>query len=193
MQLRHIGRLERLAPALQEKVHAAIELTRNNDRLVLIVAFNYGGRDEIVQAIQRIMKDGIPADQVTSELVSQYLYTAGVPDPDLIIRTSGELRVSNFLIWQGAYAELYSTPTYLARLRQGRVPARARHLRASRSPLRRSIGGSSQQEPWLGAPSPQRSCLLWCCLPSTWGNSLSRARGRVCRNRGLGVRLHVPP
>ena len=76
------------------------------------MAFNYGGRDEIVQAIQRIMKDGIPAEQVTDELVSQYLYTAGVPDPDLIIRTSGELRVSNFLIWQGAYAELYSTPTY---------------------------------------------------------------------------------
>jgi undecaprenyl diphosphate synthase len=112
VQLRHIGRLERLSPALQEKVQSAIELTRDNDRLVLIVAFNYGGRDEIVQAIQRIMKDGIPSEQVTAELVSQYLYTAGVPDPDLIIRTSGELRVSNFLIWQGAYAELYSTPTY---------------------------------------------------------------------------------
>jgi undecaprenyl diphosphate synthase len=112
VQLRHIGRLERLSPALQEKVLAAVELTKHNDRLVLNVAFNYGGRDEIVQAIQRMMKDGIAPDQVTDELVSQYLYTAGVPDPDLIIRTSGELRVSNFLIWQGAYAELYSTPTY---------------------------------------------------------------------------------
>lgn len=112
VQLRHIGRLERLSPALQDKVQAAIELTKDNDQLVLIVAFNYGGRDEIVQAIQRIMKDQIPAEQVTAALVSQYLYTAGVPDPDLIIRTSGELRVSNFLIWQGAYAELYSTPTY---------------------------------------------------------------------------------
>jgi undecaprenyl diphosphate synthase len=112
VQLRHIGRLERLAPALQEKVLAAVEMTRSNDRLVLNVAFNYGGRDEIVQAIQRIMKDGFQPEQVTDELVSQYLYTAGVPDPDLIIRTSGELRVSNFLIWQGAYAELYSTPAY---------------------------------------------------------------------------------
>jgi len=112
VQLRHIGRLERLSPALQEKVLAAIDRTKNNDRLVLSVAFNYGGRDEIVQAIQRIMKDGIQPEQVTDELVSQYLYTAGVPDPDLIIRTSGELRVSNFLIWQGAYAELYSTPVY---------------------------------------------------------------------------------
>jgi undecaprenyl diphosphate synthase len=112
VQLKHIGRLERLAPMLQEKVLTAVEMTKNNEKLVLSVAFNYGGRDEIVQAIQRIMKDGIQPEMVTDGLVSQYLYTAGVPDPDLIIRTSGELRVSNFLIWQGAYAELYSTPTY---------------------------------------------------------------------------------
>lgn len=112
VQLRHIGRLERLSPKLQKKVLEAIELTKNNNRLVLNVAFNYGGRDEIVHAIQKIIRDGIPAEQVTDELVSQYLYTAGVPDPDLIIRTSGELRVSNFLIWQAAYSEWYVTPTY---------------------------------------------------------------------------------
>ncbi len=112
VQLRHIGRLERLAPNLQEKVLDAIELTKNNDRLVLNVAFNYGGRDEIVNAIQNIIKDGIPPGEVTEALVSRYLYTAGVPDPDLIVRPSGELRVSNFLIWQGAYSELYVTPKY---------------------------------------------------------------------------------
>ncbi len=112
VQLRHIGRLERLAPTLQEKVLDAIDLTKDNNRLVLNVAFNYGGRDEIIQAIQRMIKDGVEADKVTDDLVSQYLYTAGVPDPDLIIRTSGELRVSNFLIWQAAYAEWYITPTY---------------------------------------------------------------------------------
>jgi undecaprenyl diphosphate synthase len=112
VQLRHIGRLERLAPTLQEKVLDAIDVTKTNDRLILNIAFNYGGRDEIVQAIQRMMKDGVPPDQVTNELVGQYLYTAGVPDPDLIIRTSGELRVSNFLIWQAAYSEWYITPTY---------------------------------------------------------------------------------
>jgi len=112
VQLRHIGRLERLSPRLQEKVLDAIEVTKNNDRLVLNIAFNYGGRDEIVQAIQRMMKDGILPENVTDELVGQYLYTAGVPDPDLIIRTSGELRVSNFLIWQAAYSEWYITPTY---------------------------------------------------------------------------------
>ena len=112
VQLRHIGRLERLPGRLQEQVLDAIELTKDNDRLVLNVAFNYGGRDEIVHAIQKMIKDGIPAGDVTDELVSRYLYTAGVPDPDLIIRTSGELRVSNFLIWQAAYSEWYVTPTY---------------------------------------------------------------------------------
>lgn len=112
VQLRHIGRLEMLDPGIQQKVLNAIELTRNNDRLILNVAFNYGGRDEIVCAIQKIINDGIPAGNVTDELVNKYLFTAGVPDPDLIIRTSGELRVSNFLIWQAAYSEWYITPTF---------------------------------------------------------------------------------
>ncbi len=112
VQLRHIGRLERLDPAIQTKVLSASELTTNNDRLILNVAFNYGGRDEIVCAIQKIINDGIPAEDVTDELVNKYLFTAGVPDPDLIIRTSGELRVSNFLIWQAAYSEWYITPTF---------------------------------------------------------------------------------
>jgi len=112
VQLRHIGRLERLDPKIQAKVLKAIELTKNNDRLVLNIAWNYGGRDEIVCAIQKILKDDIAPDDVTSELVSQYLFTAGVPDPDLVIRTSGELRISNFLIWQAAYSEWYVTPTF---------------------------------------------------------------------------------
>jgi undecaprenyl diphosphate synthase len=112
VQLRHIGRLERLDPKLQEKVMEAIELTKHNDRLVLNVAFNYGGRDEIVYAIQKMINDGVKSEEVTSDLVSRYLFTAGSPDPDLIIRTSGELRVSNFLIWQGAYSEWYVTSVY---------------------------------------------------------------------------------
>jgi len=112
VQLHHIGRLDRLNPVLREKVKHAVEITRDNNRLVLNVAFNYGGRDEIVCAIQGMILDGISADQVTDDMVSQYLFTAGAPDPDLIIRTSGELRGSNFLIWQGAYSEWYFTPTY---------------------------------------------------------------------------------
>jgi undecaprenyl diphosphate synthase len=112
VQLRHIGRLDRIKPSLKRKVLDAIELTKDNQRLILNIAFNYGGRDEIVWAIRHIIKDGVSEDAVTDELVSQYLFTAGVPDPDLIIRTSGELRGSNFLIWQGAYAEWYFTPTF---------------------------------------------------------------------------------
>lgn len=112
VQLRHIGRLDRLKPAFRKKVLNAIERTRNNQRLVLSVAFNYGGRDEIVCAIQAMIRDGVKAEEVTDEMVSRYLFTAGTPDPDLIIRTSGELRNSNFLIWQGAYAEWYFPSTY---------------------------------------------------------------------------------
>jgi undecaprenyl diphosphate synthase len=112
VQLRHIGRLERLDPKLQEKVLHAIELTKENSKLILNVAFNYGGRDEIVCGIKKIIMDGVPAEAVTADLVSHYLFTVGVPDPDLIIRTSGELRISNFLIWQAAYSEWYVTPTY---------------------------------------------------------------------------------
>jgi len=112
VQLRHIGRLERLDPRIQAKVLKAIDLTKENDRLILNIAWNYGGRDEIVCAIQKIMRAGVSPEEVTDQLVSQYMFTAGVPDPDLVIRTSGELRISNFLIWQAAYSEWYITPTF---------------------------------------------------------------------------------
>ncbi len=112
VQLRHIGRLEGLSSGLQKKVRGAMELTRTNQKLVLNVAFNYGGRDEIVHAIQQMLADGVKAEEVDAELVSRYLFTAGQPDPDLIIRTAGELRVSNFLLWQGAYAEYYAADVY---------------------------------------------------------------------------------
>ena len=87
-----------------------MEVTRNNDRLILNIAWNYGGRDEIVYALQNIIREGIPADEVTEDVVTQHLFTR-CPDPDLIIRTSGEIRVSNFLLWQSAYSEWYFTPT----------------------------------------------------------------------------------
>jgi len=112
VQLRHIGRLEGLSSGLQKKVREAMERTKHNQRLVLNVAFNYGGRDEIVHAIQQMLTDGVKPEEVDADLVSRYLYTAGQPDPDLIIRTAGELRVSNFLLWQGAYAEYYAADVY---------------------------------------------------------------------------------
>ncbi|NWF70966.1 MAG: isoprenyl transferase [Chloroflexi bacterium] len=112
VQVRHIGTLEGVAPRLQEKIRLACDYTRNNTRLILNVAFNYGGRDEIVRAVRHIIEDGVPAQEVMEALINRYLFTGDLPDPDLIIRTSGELRVSNFLIWQGAYSEYYVTPTY---------------------------------------------------------------------------------
>lgn len=110
-QLRHIGHLDQLPPTLRKKVLQAIETTKNNDRLVLNLAFNYGGRDEIVCAIRDIIAEGLKPEEVTQEVVSQHMFTNGSPDPDLIIRTSGEMRISNFLTWQAAYSEWYVTPT----------------------------------------------------------------------------------
>jgi undecaprenyl diphosphate synthase len=96
----HLGDLTGIDPKLQEKVRRALELTRDNERLILNVAFNYGGRAEILHAVRQML---------TESLFSSYLFTKGLPDPDLVIRTSGELRISNFLIWQAAYAEYYPT------------------------------------------------------------------------------------
>ena len=112
VKLRHIGRLEHLNPSLRDKVLQAIELTKNNTRLNLNIAFNYGGRDEIVCAIRAMLDNGVKPEDVTETLISQYLFTAGIPDPDLIVRTSGEMRISNFLIWQAAYSEWYVTNSY---------------------------------------------------------------------------------
>lgn len=111
VQLKHIGRLDQLNPRLREKVLNAVDITKNNDRLTLCIAWNYGGRDEIICAIRKMIRDEIDPANVTEDLVSDYLFTAGIPDPDLVIRTSGEMRISNFLIWQSAYSEWYFTPT----------------------------------------------------------------------------------
>ena len=112
VQLRHIGRLDGIDKELQKKVRKAIELTKDNQTLVLNVAFNYGGRDEILQAVKQIVANDVNVDDLDGDQFAKYLYTANCPDPDLVIRTSGEFRCSNFLIWKSAYAEWYFTPTY---------------------------------------------------------------------------------
>lgn len=109
VQIRHIGRMDGISPRLQKKIEHAVEMTRHNATLILNVAFNYGGRQEIIDAVRHLLKDGVDPDHVDDALFSRYLYTTDLPDPDLIVRTSGEMRVSNFLIWQGAYAEYYAT------------------------------------------------------------------------------------
>ncbi len=112
VRIRHLGSAEELPPDLQAGVAAALELTRHNDRLVLSVAWNYGGRAEILRAVRCMLGTGVAPEEVTEEQFSSYLYTAGLPDPDMIVRTAGEMRLSNFLIWQAAYAEYWSTPVY---------------------------------------------------------------------------------
>ncbi|MFW6105713.1 MAG: isoprenyl transferase [Chloroflexota bacterium] len=110
IRLVHVGRLDRLSRKLREKVKAAVELTKNNNGLTLCLAFDYGGRDEIVRAARRIAEDGIPGNNIDEHVFARYLYSANIPDPDLVIRTAGESRLSNFLLWQAAYSELYFTP-----------------------------------------------------------------------------------
>jgi undecaprenyl diphosphate synthase len=106
----HLGGLSNLPKKLQRQIQQALELTRNNTTITLSIAFDYGGRAEIVQAVRAIVRQGIPADKIDETLFGRYLRTANLPDPDLIIRTGGEKRLSNFLPWQSAYSELYFTP-----------------------------------------------------------------------------------
>ena len=108
IRLRLVGSGERLDPALQQKVNEAIELNQHNTGLTLCLAFDYGSRAEIVRAARTIASD-LDGSEVTEETIEQRLYTAGMPDVDLLIRCGGEVRLSNYLMWQSAYAELYFT------------------------------------------------------------------------------------
>ncbi len=111
VKLRHIGRLADLAPDVQDAIRHMMELTKDNTKFELNVCFNYGGRAEIVDAVRELLAAGTPPEEITEETIGQHLYTRNLPDPDLVIRTGGEMRLSNYLIWQAAYAEYYSTPT----------------------------------------------------------------------------------
>ena len=109
IRLRLIGTLERLNDSLRSKVDAAVEMNRHSTGLTLCLAFDYGSRDELVRAARSLAASGIPPDEFDEQAVAAHLYTSGMPDVDLLIRCGGELRLSNFLMWQAAYAELYFT------------------------------------------------------------------------------------
>ncbi|HLX35053.1 MAG TPA: polyprenyl diphosphate synthase [Candidatus Limnocylindrales bacterium] len=111
VNVRLLGRLDELPPETRRSIQSALDATAAGDRLILNVAFNYAGRTELVDAIRRIVRAGIPADRIDESTVAAALYTGDLPDPDLVIRTGGEQRLSNFLIWQSAYAELLTTET----------------------------------------------------------------------------------
>ncbi len=112
VRIKHLGRVDRLSPELREELAQAVEMTAGNSGLTLGIAFDYGGRAEIVQAAKRMVEDGVSADEVDEQKFSGFLYTSDMPDVDLLIRTGGDFRISNFLLWQTAYSEFYSSETW---------------------------------------------------------------------------------
>lgn len=112
VRIRFIGDLTRLSEKLQKVLDNAVNTTKNNTGVILQIALNYGSRDEITNAVKQIVHNGIKEENITQDLISEYLYTKGVPDPDLLIRTGGEQRISNYLLWQIAYSEILITSKY---------------------------------------------------------------------------------
>ena len=112
VRIRHIGRLDRLPDGLQDAIRESMELTKDNKGITLNLAYDYGGRAEIIDAVRAMVADGLRPDDISEDALQRHLYTDGLPDPDLIIRTAGEMRISNFLIWQSAYAEYYATDVH---------------------------------------------------------------------------------
>lgn len=107
-----IGDTKKLSPKLQKILNNSVETTKNNTGVHLQIAFNYGARDEILHAVKNIVAQGINAEDITEKTISENLYTNGIPDPDLLIRTGGEKRISNYLLWQIAYSEILVTKQY---------------------------------------------------------------------------------
>lgn len=145
VQIRHLGRLDNVDPALRAQIRHAVEFTRHNERITVCVAFNYGGRQEIVDAVRALVAAGVPAHRIDEQAISAHLYAPDIPDPDLIIRTAGERRLSNFLIWQAAYAEYYFTPTLWPDFGRAEIEAALRDFAARE----RKFGGVPAP---IGAP-----------------------------------------
>jgi undecaprenyl diphosphate synthase len=112
VRIKHLGRVDRLSPELRVELEQAVEMTAGNTGLTLGIAFDYGGRAEIVQAAKRMVEETVSPDEVDEQKFSEFLYTSDMPDVDLLIRTGGDLRISNFLLWQTAYSEFYSSETW---------------------------------------------------------------------------------
>ncbi len=147
VRLLHIGTLDPLPGDLQKRVLHAVELTKDNDGLTVCVAFNYGGRAEIVEAVKRLVADGVTAEKLDEATFARYLDTRDVPDPDLVVRTAGEMRLSNFLIWQAAYAEYYATQVYWPDFDEAQIDA-ALAAYAARG---RRFGGLAEVDTAAGA------------------------------------------
>jgi len=156
VQVRVLGRREELSDRLRRKIDWAEGMTAHNSKGILNVAINYGGRSEIVDAVRELAAAGEDLSRLDEKTLSRALYTAGLPDPDLIIRTAGEMRVSNFLLWQGAYAELYVTPTLWPDFGEEdlRAALRAFAERERRFGALRDSGDATEAARQVAAPIP---------------------------------------
>jgi undecaprenyl diphosphate synthase len=123
VRLRHLGRTDGLDLNIITDITEAVALTRDNTSLNLSIALNYGGRLELVDAVRNIIASGTKPDDIDEQFVANHLYTAGLPDVDLLVRTAGEMRISNFLLWQSAYAEYYATPVFWPDFNKAEVEA----------------------------------------------------------------------
>jgi undecaprenyl diphosphate synthase len=123
VRLRHLGRTDGLDHNIVRDITEAVALTRDNTSLNLSIALNYGGRLELVDAVKNILARGAKPDDIDEQFVANHLYTAGLPDVDLLVRTAGEMRISNFLLWQSAYAEYYATPVFWPDFNKAEVEA----------------------------------------------------------------------
>ena len=134
IKVRVIGAVEDLSPGIQRDIRQIESMSRDNDGMQFNVAVNYSGKEDIITACQRALAAGVSPDQLDSETIDSYISTAGQPDPDLLIRTSGEMRISNFLLWQIAYSEIWATPTLWpdfrrSELYRGIIEYQSRHRR----------------------------------------------------------------
>ena len=183
--MRLLGRLDELPVATRTSIESALAATAGGDRLVLNIAFNYAGRTELVDAVRQIVRSGIAPDAIDEAAVAAALYTGGMPDPDLVIRTGGEQRLSNFLIWQSAYAELITTDTLWPDFGPDRPRCRPRRVRQPDPPLRpltrmlrdRARSAAILVPPllvalWLGGAVDR--CSSWA---SRWSSPASRRSG----------------
>ena len=150
VQLRYIGQLDVLDPRLRAQIERAVERTAGNREMTVCVAFNYGGRSEVVDAVRRIVDAGVPASEIDEAMVARHLYTDGLPDPDLVIRTGGHQRLSNFLIWQAAYAEYYTTPTFWPDFSEADVDAALSEYAQRIRKFGGLAGGNGRAEPSNG-------------------------------------------
>ena len=142
VRVRFIGRRDRAPEELRARMEAMEDRTELNTRLGLWIAFDYGGRAELVEAARRIAESGVDPREIDENVLAQHLYAPELPDPDLLIRTSGELRISNFMLWQLAYAELVFVDRLWPDFDAPRPARRARRVRAAPPPLRRPVSGS---------------------------------------------------